>query len=126
MTDANPIPHESIVIDLKSLENSGSHLIGLIEPTWISKKIIFKRLGNDDCTIYYKLYPDDQQDNQHGIVIKVYPTNSDVYTDHQKAFRLIEQLVHQRIAPRILLTFINGYFSTYILGKTLNVNEDHT
>ncbi|CAF3949777.1 unnamed protein product, partial [Rotaria sp. Silwood1] len=120
------IVHEAVEIDVDLLETSANHLICLIKPTWVSKKIIFKKLGTDDNNIYYSVYPNDHEDEKHGVVVKVYPRNSDVYTDHQKELELIEQFFHHGIAPRILLTFINGYFSSYILGQTLNIKEDHT
>ncbi|CAF3837396.1 unnamed protein product [Rotaria sp. Silwood1] len=120
------IVHEAVEIDVDLLETSANHLICLIKPTWVSKKIIFKKLGTDDNNIYYSVYPNDHEDEKHGVVVKVYPRNSDVYTDHQKELELIEQFFHHGIAPRILLTFINGYFSSYILGQTLSIKEDHT
>ncbi len=119
-------PHEAVEIDVDSLETSAGRLICSIKPTWASKKLIVNKLGTDDNTIYYSIFPVDNEDEQHGVVIKVYPANSDVYTDHQAELRLIEELAHHEIAPQILLTFINGYFSNYVLGKTLDIKEEHT
>ncbi|CAF3008389.1 unnamed protein product [Rotaria sp. Silwood2] len=126
MSATDNILHEAVEIDVDSLETSANHLICLIKPTWVSKKIIFKKLGTDDNNIYYSASPSDHDDEQHGVVVKLYPKNSDLYIDHQKELQLIEQFVHHGIAPRILLTFINGYFSTYALGKILDIKEDHT
>ncbi|CAF2836873.1 unnamed protein product [Rotaria sp. Silwood2] len=126
MSATSNILHEAVEIDVDSLETNATHLICLIKPAWTSKKLIFKKLGTDDNNIYYSVFPSDYQDEQHGVVVKLYPKNSDVYTNRQKELQLIEQLVHHEIAPRVLLTFINGYFSTYALGKTLNIKEDHT
>ncbi|CAF3261594.1 unnamed protein product [Rotaria sp. Silwood2] len=126
MSATSNILHEAVEIDVDSLETSATHLICLIKPAWTSKKLIFKKLGTNDNNIYYSVFPSDYQDEQHGVVVKLYPKNSDVYTNRQKELQLIEQLVHHEIAPRVLLTFINGYFSTDALGKTLNIKEDHT
>ncbi|CAF3937008.1 unnamed protein product [Rotaria sp. Silwood1] len=126
MSDTTNIPHEEGEIDVDSLETSAIRFIRLIKPAWTSKKIIFKKLSTDDNNIYYSIFPSDYEDEKHGIIVKLYPKNSNVYTDHQKEFQLLEQCAHHRITPRILLTFINGYFSTYILGQALNIKEDHT
>jgi len=124
MSATTIIPHETVEIDVDSLELSTGRLICLIRPSWISKNLIFKPLGTDN--IYYSIFPTSDEDEQHGAVIKVYPANSDVYIDHQKELQLIDQLVQHEIAPPVLLTFTNGYISNYALGKTLDNKEEHT
>jgi len=126
MSATTNTPHEPVEIDVDSLETSAGRLICTIKPTWVSKQLIVKKLGNDENTIYYSIFPINNEDEQHGVVIKVYPANSDVYTDHQAKLRLIEELAQHEIAPHILLTFINGYFSNYVLGKTLDIKGEHT
>ncbi len=121
----NP-PHEAVEIDVNSLESSASRLLCIIRPTWVSKELIFKKLGIDSNNICYSIYPSKDEDEQHGVVIKIYPENSDVYTNHQEELRFIDQLVHHELAPQVLLTFINGYVSNYVLGKTLEMKEEHT
>jgi hypothetical protein len=126
MSSTTNTPHEPVEIDVDSLETSADRLICLIKPTWISKKLIVKKLETDDNNIYYTIFPNEDEDEQHGVVIKLYPANSDVYTDHQQLLQLINQLAHHEIAPHVLLTFINGYFSNYIFGKILDIKEEHT
>lgn len=120
MSATTNTPHEAVEIDIDSLETSASRLVCLIKPTWVSKKLNIKKLGIDNNNIYYSIFPNEDEDEQHGVVVKIYPTNSDVYTDHQKI------LTYHEIAPHVLLTFINGYFSNFILGKTLDINEEQT
>ncbi|CAF1375536.1 unnamed protein product [Rotaria sordida] len=120
------ILHEAIVIDVDTLETGAVHLICLIKPTWTSKKINFKKLDTNDDNNIYSVFPSDYKYEQHGIIMKIYPKNSDVYSNHEKEFQLIEQFSHHGVAPRILLTFINGYISSYILGTILNIKEDQT
>lgn len=119
-------PYEELKIDINSLETSANHLICLIKPAWVSKTLTFKKLSTDDSSLYYSVFPSDFEDERHGIVIKLYPIDSDLYADHKKEYRLIEQLVDRELVPRILLTFANGYFSSYIIGKTLDIHDDHT
>ncbi|CAF3558133.1 unnamed protein product [Adineta steineri] len=126
MSSISNIPHESIEIDIGSLELSASRLICLIKPTWIKKNLIFKKLGTDFNNTYYSIYPSDNDDEQSGIVIKIYSINSDIYTDHKKELELMNEFIHHGIAPRILLTFNNGYFSNYIHGNILDTNDEHT
>ncbi len=126
MSATTNTPYEPVEIDVDSLETSAGRLICTIKPTWVSKKLIVKKLGNDENTIYYSIVPIYNEDEQHGVVIKVYPSNSDVYTDHQAELRLIEELAQHEVAPNILLAFTNGYFSNYVLGKTLDIKGEHT
>jgi hypothetical protein len=125
MSAANNIPHEAVKIDADTLETSAGRLICTIKPTWASKTLIFKKLGTDDSLIHYAIFPTDEEDELHGVVVKLYPANSDVYTDHQQQLQLMNQLSLDTIAPNVLLTFINGYFSTYILGDVLDAKEEH-
>ena len=120
------VPHEAVEIDVDSLETSASRLICLIKPTWVSKKLLVKKLGVDDNRIYYSISPGDEEEEQYGVVIKLYPSNSNVYMDHQAALQLIDELAQHGIALHVLLTFNNGYFSNYILGKTLDNKEEYT
>lgn len=125
VTSNNP-PHESVEIDVNSVETNANRLIGLIKPTWVSKHLIFKKLGTDDNKTYYSIIPNDIENEQHGIVLKIYPTNSDVYADRRIEFDIMHQLVQYNLASRILLTFNNGYFSTHLRGKTLDINQEQT
>lgn len=124
MSATTDTPYEAVEIDVDSLEISAGRLICSIKPTWASKKLIVKSLGINNY--YYSIFPSEDEDEQHGVVIKIYPANSDVYTDRQAEFRRIDQLVQHGIALRIVLTFINGYVSNYVLGKTLDIKEEHT
>jgi hypothetical protein len=124
MSATTDTPYEAVEIDVDSLEISAGRLICSIKPTWASKKLIVKPLGINNY--YYSIFPSEDEDEQHGVVIKIYPANSDVYTDRQAEFRRIDQLVQHGIALRIVLTFINGYVSNYVLGKGLDIKEEHT
>jgi hypothetical protein len=119
------IPHEAVEIYDDTVETSACRLICLVKPTWISKKLIFKKLGVDQNNLYYSIFPSYDEDEQHGVIIKLYPENSDVYTDHQIELRLIDQLVQHGIALQVLVTFTNGYLSNCILGKTLDIKEEY-
>jgi len=121
----NP-PHEAVEIDINSMETSISRLVCLIRPTWVSKKLNIKKLSTDDNDIHYSITPIDIDDERYGVIIKIHPANSDVYTDHQAELQLIDQFSRYEITPRVLLTFINGYFSNYILGKPLDDKEEYT
>jgi len=124
MSATTDTPYEAVEIDVDSLEISAGRLICSIKPTWASKKLIVKSLGINNY--YYSIFPSEDEDEQHGVVIKIYPANSDVYNDRQAELRRIDQLVQHGIALRIVLTFINGYVSNYVLGKTLDIKEEHT
>jgi hypothetical protein len=120
-------PHESVEIDVDTLETNATRLICLIKPNWVSKKLVVKKFGINDNNTYYSIYPSgDDEDEQHGVVIKLYPANSDVYMNQQAGIRLINQLDQHGLAVHVLLTFNNGYFSNYVLGKTLDFKEEHT
>ena len=119
-------PHEPVEIDVDTLETSAGRLICLIKPTWISQKLNFKKLGVEENNVYYSIFPTSDEDEQHGVVVKVYRANSDVYTDHEKELRLVQQLIEQGIAPHILLTFNNGYFSEFVQGKIVDIKEQYS
>lgn len=119
-------PHEAVEIDVDTLETNATRLICLIKPTWASKKLVVKKYGINDNNTYYSIFPSDSEDEQHGVVIKLYPANGDVYMDYQAGLRLINQLDQHGIILHVLLTFNNGYFSNYIVGKTLDFKEDRT
>lgn len=120
------IPHEPIEIDIDSIELSAGRLVCLIKPTWVSKKLIFKKLGIDDNNIYYSIFPVNDEDEQHGVVIKIYPANSDVYTGEKKELQLIDQLIPHELTPYVLLTFFNGFIFNPVPGKTLDNKNEHT
>jgi hypothetical protein len=120
------IPHESVEIDVDTLETNATRLVCLIKPTWVSKKLTVKRFGTNDNNTFYSIFPSDEEDEQHGVVIKLYPANSDVYMDRQAGIQLIDQLERHGIVLNVLLTFNNGYFSNYVVGKTLDFKEERT
>jgi hypothetical protein len=120
------ILYEAVEIDINSFEISTGRLLCSIKPRWASKKLVFKKLNTDDNFIRYAISLKDSEDEQSDIVVKIYPTNSNIYIDHQEQFRLIAHFINRGIAPRILLSFINGYYSNYIQGKILDVKEQQT
>ncbi|CAF1171617.1 unnamed protein product [Rotaria sordida] len=127
MSTSSTISHELVTADINSLETTAGPLICSIKRRWATNKLIFKKLINDDHLIHYVVFLKGTQDEQNGVVLKIYPTNSDVYTDHQEQLRLINHLSYHNIAPRILLTFINGYFCNYyIQGNILDIKEQQT
>ncbi|CAF1016640.1 unnamed protein product [Rotaria sp. Silwood1] len=126
MSTSSTIPYEPVIVDINSLETTASRLICSIKRQWITNKLIFKKLPHDDYLIRYVVFLKDTQDEKSSIVLKIYPTNSNVYTDHQEQLHLIHYLSHYKIVPHILLTFTNGYFCNYIQGNILNIKEQQT
>jgi hypothetical protein len=119
-------PHESVAIDVDTLETNATRLICIVKPNWVSKKLVVKKFGTNDNNTYFSIFPSVDEDEQHGVVIKLYPANSDVYMDHQGGLRLINQLDQNGLPLHVLLTFNNGYFSNYVIGKTLDFKEERT
>ncbi|CAF2853642.1 unnamed protein product [Rotaria sp. Silwood2] len=120
------IPDEQVIVDINSLETTAGRLICSIKRRWAKNKLLFKKLTNDDHLIRYVIFLKDTQDEQSNVILKIYSTNSDVYTDYQEQLRLINYLNNYKITPHILLTFINGYFCNYIQGNILDIKEQET
>ncbi|CAF4204321.1 unnamed protein product, partial [Rotaria sp. Silwood2] len=120
------IPDEQVIVDINSLETTAGRLICSIKRRWAKNKLLFKKLTNDDHLIRYVIFLKDTKDEQSNVVLKIYSTNSDVYTDYQEQLRLINYLNNYKITPHILLTFINGYFCNYIQGNILDIKEQET
>ncbi|CAF3396625.1 unnamed protein product [Rotaria socialis] len=119
------IPYEAVIVDVNSLEIAG-RLICSIKQRWTTNKLVFKNLNNDDHLVRYVVFLKDNEDEESSVILRIYPTSSDVYTDHQEQLRLLTHLAQHQQAPHILLTFTNGYFSSYIQGKILDIREQRT
>ncbi|CAF3991666.1 unnamed protein product, partial [Rotaria magnacalcarata] len=119
------IPYEEAIVDVNSLEIAG-RLICSIKQRWATNKLVFKNLNNDDHLVRYVVFLKDNENEEYSAILRIYPTNSDVYTDHREQLRLLTHLAHHQQAPQILLTFTNGYFSSYIQGKILDIREQRT
>ncbi|UJR32923.1 hypothetical protein I4U23_020384 [Adineta vaga] len=123
MSTMTTIPQEPIEIDLNSLETTAARLVCSIKPRWALKKLVFKKLTTDCHLIYYTIFLKDNEDERNNVILKIYPTNFDVYADPQEQFHLLTHLIEQKIAARVLLRFNNGYISTSIPGKILDLKE---
>ncbi|CAF1404577.1 unnamed protein product [Adineta steineri] len=120
------IPNETVEIDVNAVETNASRLVCSIKPRWALKKFIFKKFTDDNHFICYAISLKNNEDDQSSVIIKVNPTNADVYTDYQEQFRLLNHFIQNKTAAPILLKFTNGYISSYIEGKTLDIKEKET
>ncbi|CAF0946558.1 unnamed protein product [Adineta ricciae] len=123
MSAITPIPCENVEIDSNSLETTAARLVCSIKPRWALKKLVFKKLTNDSHLIYYLIFLKDTNDEQNSVILKLYPTNSDVYADQEEQFHLLSHLIQQKVAAHVLLRFNNGYICTPIPGKALDIKE---
>lgn len=124
MSSTRNIPHEPIELDVNSLQTSATRLVCIIRPAWITKTLTVKNVVLDKNNSYYLISPsrnnDDSDDEQHDIILKLNPDNSDVYIDHSFILESIKQLSH------VILIFKNGYLANSIPGKQLTINDQHT
>ena len=126
MLSTEAIPHDDETLDPNSLETSAGRLICSVKPTWASKRLTFKRLTTADSSIRYLACLKDTEEEHLGVVVSLYPANSDIYTDHQEQRRIVTLLIQHELAPRLFLTFTNGYLSTNALGKALDLKDQQT
>lgn len=123
MSTITTIPFENVAINRPSLELAAGRLICSIKPRWALKKLAFKRLATDEHSVYYVVNLKDNEDDQNSVLLKIYSTNSDVYTDHEEQFHLLTHLMDEAIAPQLLLRFANGYLCQHISGKPLDIKD---
>lgn len=111
------ILHECFELDIHSLEMTAGRLICSIKPRWLSKKLTFKKLIACDESSLYLVHCKQTGDEQQGILIRIYPTNSDILINYDELIRIITPWMRQGFFPSILATFNNGYFSSCVEGK---------
>ena len=126
MISTEAIPHDEETLDPNALETSAARLICSVKPRWASKRLTFKRLATVDSSIRYLACLKDTEEQQLGVVVTLYPANSDIYTDPQEQRRIVTLLIQHDLAPRHFLTFNNGFLSTHALGKALDLKDQQT
>jgi hypothetical protein len=123
MSTLTTISFEGIVIDPYSLEPAAARLVCSIKPRWALKKLTFKKLTTDEHLIYYVVNLKDSEEEYNSVLMKVYPTNSDVYANQEEQFHLLTHLIDQKLASQLLLRFANGYLCNHIPGKVLEIKD---
>lgn len=126
MCAASNILHEPVFVDINSLEITAGRIICSIKRRWAKNKLNIKKLAYDDHLILYNISVKDTNDEKNSVLLKIYPKNSDVYTDYEEQLHLITQVIPRHIGPHIILTFTNGYFCSSVQGHTLDIKEQKT
>lgn len=118
------IPHENIELD--SDENNIQSIIqNSLEEKWIktNKTLIIKNLTDGLSNNLFSA----RTSETHGVIVKIYGTNSDLIVDRQAEIKYMIYLSTFHISPSILLTFNNGFIYQYVPGEPMeNGNENQS
>ena len=117
------IVYEPLQLDIDSLETTAGRLICSIKPQWSSKKLTFKKFPSQDESLIYLINCPQVEDEQQGIIVRLYSTNSDVFMRYEEQIRTMAPWMRRGFFPLVSVMFINGYFSNYPDGKVMISRE---
>ncbi|CAF4069871.1 unnamed protein product [Rotaria sp. Silwood1] len=115
--------HIDIELDPSDLNTSAPRLICSVKVDWMNKTICSKKLTDGLSNTLFVMFP--QAEDEQAIIVRIYGVNSDLIVDREAEIRAMIRLSQYDMANKVLLTFNNGFISSFVAGEQINIQDEN-